>query len=199
MRAAFLSLAFLWLPGSLAAAVVQSGPQMRSPEQVIRDRNEAVRAILDAEGDDVSPEAKERLKDIINDLMDFRELSRRALGKYWEARTAKERDDFVDVFRQLIRNSSVRKLSIYKADSVTYLAPEIRGDRADVTTLAYKGRKDVEIVYRMHRVGDEWKAYDMVIDGASTARSYRDSFYKKISQTSYEEMYESLVRKLAEE
>ncbi len=178
----------------LPSVVLGGDPQ--SPVDVIRERNTAVESILESAGEQVSGEAREQLKDIINGLMDFRELSRRALGKHWDERTEEENAEFVSVVRQLIRNSSVQTLSIYKADSVTYLEPEIRGERADVTTVAHKGRKTAEIVYRMHKVDGEWKAYDLVIDGSSTSRTYRDSFYKQIAKTSYGEMYDKLVERL---
>lgn len=93
----------------------------------------------------------------------------------------------------------MKKLSIYRADSVTYEEPTISGNNATVRTNAYKDRKSVEIVYEMHRVRSEWKAYDLVVDGASTVRTYRDSFYKQLAKTSYSEMYAKLVRKLSEE
>ncbi len=172
---------------------------MQSPLEVIRARNEAVVEILDAAGEEISDETRERLKDVINDFIDFQELSRRALGRYWNERTAQEQQEFVDVFQQLIRNSSVKKLSVYQADSVQYQPPEIDGDRTTVTTIAYKDRQGVEIVYRMHRLAGEWEAYDVVIDGASTVRNYRDSFYKQIATTSYAEMYTKLVRRLEEQ
>ncbi|MFQ5678365.1 MAG: phospholipid-binding protein MlaC [Gemmatimonadota bacterium] len=182
----------LWPPSHLAAAV-------QSPLEVIRARNVAVERIVRSAGEEPDAQTRERLKDAINGLIDFRELSRRALGRHWEGRSEQERADFVRVFRDLIRNSSVKKLSIYKADRVTYEQGEVRDGRVDVTTLAYKGRKAVEIVYRMHRTDGGWKVYDMVVDGASTARTYRDSFYKEIAATSYAAMYEKLVNKLAEE
>lgn len=187
----------LLFPG--VAPVTLHAADDQSPVDVIKARNAAVEAILRSSGDDVSDETRERLKDIINSLMDFKELSRLALGKHWKERTEQERADFVDVFQQLIRNSSVKKLNIYKADRVEYEQPEIRGNKATVITIAYKNRKQVEIVYKMHKVGDEWKAYDMVIDGASTVRNYRDSFYKQIAKSSYKEMYDKLVTKLAED
>lgn len=185
-----------------SAAQTPSSPaataEPQSPSEVVRARNETVERILDAAGDTVTDETRERLKDVINELIDFNELSRLALGKYWNERTDEEKAQFVDVFRQLIRNSSVKKLGIYQADRMEYEPPDVRGTRASVTTIAYKDRKQVEIVYRMHVVGDEWKAYDMVIDGASTVRNYRDSFYKQIAKSSYQEMYDKLVRKLEE-
>ncbi len=194
-RTGFLCLAVL----AASWAVHPDGLHAQSPLAVIKIRNEAVTRILKAAGDSVSRETRERLKDVINGLIDFNELSRRALGKYWEERTDKEKADFVNVFRQLIRNSSVRKLNIYKADRIEYEPARIRGERAKVITHAYKGTKEVEIVYNMHKVNGKWKVYDMVIDGASTARTYRDSFYKQIAKTSYKEMYAKLVKKLGDE
>ena len=169
----------------------------QSPVDVVRARNEAVEEIIESSGDDVDDDTRERLKDIINGLVDFRELSRRALGRYWEERTDQEKTDFINVFRQLIRDSSVKKLSIYKADRVEYHEPVINGDRVTVMTIAYKDRRQVEITYSMHMVGEDWKAYDIVIDGASTVRNYRDSFYREIARTSYQQMYARLVRRLA--
>lgn len=188
-----LLLCSLLLPRSLLAVTQQSALEL------IKARNVAVEEILASSPDEPNTETREKLKDVINGLIDFRELSRRALGKYWERRTEQEKIDFVNVFRELIRNSSVKKLSIYKADRVTYEELDKGDNRTDVATVAYKGRKEVEIVYRMHKVGDDWKVYDMLIDGASTARTYRDSFYKEIGRTSYGDMYDKLVRKLEEE
>jgi phospholipid transport system substrate-binding protein len=175
----------------------QSAPG--SPVDVVRSRNQAVTRILDAAGDSVDAPTKEQLKDVINDLIDFQELSQRALSRHWEARSEQEKTDFVDVFRQLIRNSSVKKLGVYRADSVTYRPPEASDDGVTVLTLAYKDGKSAEVVYEMHEVGGEWKAYDVVVDGSSTVRTYRDSFNKEISRGSYEAMYAKLVDRLKED
>ncbi len=166
-----------------------------SPVEIIKNRNKTVEEII-GNKDEVKGETKERLKDIINSFMDFNELSRLALGKYWKERTKQEKRDFANVFQQLIRNSSVKKLEIYRADRMVYEEPEINGSKAKVTTIAFKKRKQFEITYKMHKVDNEWKTYDMEIDGVSTARSYRDSFYKQIAKTSYKEMYDKLVKKL---
>lgn len=182
--------------GPPAAAQETSGP---SPVEVVRERNRAVEEVLEAAGDSVGEAAREELKDVINGLMDFRELSKRALGRHWEERTPRERDEFVEVFRQLVRNSSVRKLGVYRADSVAYRPPEISGDEATVVTVAHRDRSAVEVVYHMHRDDGEWKAYDVVIDGSSTLRTYRDSFSREIAQTSYDAMYDRLVERLGRE
>ena len=181
-----------------AILIPQSSAGQTAPEDVVRLRNEAAQEAVDAAGDPVSDETREALKDVINGLIDFQELSRRALRRHWAQRTPEEQAQFVEVFRQLIRTSSVQKLEIYSADSITYQPAEIDGDRSRVMTIAHKGRNSVEILYLMHKVGDEWRAYDVVVDDSSTLRTYQDSFQREINSTSYEAMYNRMVDKLAE-
>lgn len=202
-----LLLAALLAVPALSAGTPATGPvpdraramQAAPPLEVVRERNRKIQRIVESAGDPLSDATRERLKDVINGLIDFRELSRRALGKHWDDRTAEEKREFVEVFRQLIRNSSVKKLGIYRADSLTYRPARVEGDEATVTTIAHKGRKTVEIVYGMHRTEDGWRVHDTVIDGASTVRTYRDSFYREIAQTSYRDTYQRLVQKLEEQ
>jgi len=166
------------------------------PEAVVRERNVAVQELLEAAGDTVTEATREELKDVINGLIDFDELSRRALRRHWDDRTPEEREQFTEVFRELVRNSSVQKPEIYKADSVDYRTPELDGDEARVVTVAHRGSSEVEIEYLMHRIDGEWKAYDVIIEGSSTLRTYQDSFQREISATSYQAMYDRMVERL---
>ncbi len=187
-RGAFLVALGLVLSTTVAAA--------QDPLAIIRSRNVAVKQVLDRSSDTVSAATKERLKDIINGFIDFDELSRQALGKHWEQRTPAERSEFIDVFRQLVRNSSVKKLEVYKADRIEYEPAKITGSDARVTTIAYKDAKAVEIVYRMRQHEGKWTVFDVTIDGASTVRTYRDSFYKQLERASFREMLDKLIRRL---
>lgn len=182
--------ALLW--GGVAEAQTSSS----SPVAVVRERNERVQRMLDAAGDPISDATREELKDVINGLIDFEELSRRALHRHWDDRTPRERQEFIDVFRKLVRNSSVQKLEIYRADRITYRPAEVSGDEARVVTIAHEGGNQAEIVYLMHRTGGEWKAYDVIIDGSSTLRTYRDSFQREIRASSYTAMYNRMVERL---
>jgi phospholipid transport system substrate-binding protein len=69
----------------------------------------------------------------------------------------------------------------------------IEGDQAKVhTKLTTKGGSDIPIEYRMHRKGDRWLVYDVIIEGVSLVANYRTQFNKIIQTSSYQE----LVRKM---
>jgi phospholipid transport system substrate-binding protein len=190
------------LLSTLAAVgvVARSATAQQGPAEMVRSRNQQVQRILQAHpGDTVKGPDRERLKDVINGLIDFNELSKRALGRNWDARTDAQRAEFVNVFRDLVRASSVRKLGMHRADSVTYRPAQVNGTQATVTTIAWKDRKSAEIVYQMLQVGGEWKAWDVIVDGSSTMRTYRDSFTKEINSSSYDAMFARLKDRLAQE
>ena len=46
------------------------------------------------------------------------------------------------------------------------------------------GKTNVPINYKMRKVGDQWKAYNLEIEGLSLVTNYRTSFGKEISATS---------------
>ena len=186
----------------VAVAALRPGPAaaQSGPAEVVRSRNQLVQQILRAHPtDSVKGPDRERLKEVINGLMDFEELSRRALGRNWDARTEAQKTEFVSVFRELVRASSVRKLGVHRADSISYRPAQISGVQATVTTVAWKDRRSAEIVYQMHRVGGEWKAWDVIIDGSSTMRTYRDSFTKEINSSSFDAMFAKLKDRLEQE
>ena len=193
------ALLLLALALATAVAVAPAGAQ-QSPVDAIRTRNQAVQQILRGHPtDEVTGPDRERLKNELNAMMDFTELSRRALGRHWDARTEAQKADFVNTFRELVRNSSVRKLGVHRADSITYRPAQVTGNQAVITTVAWKDRRSAEIVYHLHQVGGEWRAWDVVVDGSSTMRTYRDSFTREINSTSFDAMFVRLKERLEQE
>ncbi|MCC7430716.1 ABC transporter substrate-binding protein [bacterium] len=166
-----------------------------TPIESLKKRDAEIRKIVQNK-DSLNTSETDKLKKIVNDFYDFNELSKLSLGKYWEERTAKEKQDFTDTFKQLISNQSVKKLSIYKADKIDYKEPVVEGEKVTVVTLAYYKKSSTEIIYKMRKVNNQWKVFDTVIDEASTVDKYRDSFYKKIKKTSFTELLTKLKQNL---
>ena len=183
----------------LAAAPVSAQDDTAHVIAKLKQRDAEIKKYIDAAADTADAAFKEKLKIIINQDFDFQELSRRALGRYWKERTEPEQGEFVDVFGQIVRNSSVRKLDVYKADRIDYGEPSLRRSILTVPTVVFKKDASVEVEYKLHQVDGVWQVYDLVIDGVSTARDYRDAFYKEIRKNGYDVMLGKLKDRLAEE
>jgi phospholipid transport system substrate-binding protein len=137
---------------------------------------------------------------IANDIFDFEETARRSLGRHWQARTAAERDQFVQLFSDLLERSYISKVEMYGGEKIQYLGDAVDGEQARVQTkLLTKSSSDIPIEYRMHRkTGDRWLVYDVVIEGVSLVANYRTQFNKIIQTSSYQELVKKMKTKQEE-
>jgi phospholipid transport system substrate-binding protein len=146
--------------------------------------------------------AKERrvaVRKIANDIFDFGETARRSLGMHWQARTPAERDEFVQLFGDLLERSYISKVELYGGEKIQYLGDSVDADQGKVQTkLLTKGGNEIPIEYRMLRKGDRWLVYDVIIEGVSLIANYRTQFNKIIRTSSYQELVKKMKAKQEE-
>jgi phospholipid transport system substrate-binding protein len=145
-------------------------------------------------------ERRTAVRKIANDIFDFNETARRSLGRHWQARTPAERDEFVQLFSDLLERSYISKVELYGGEKIQYLGDAVDGEQARVQTkLLTKSSSDIPIEYRMHRkTGDRWLVYDVVIEGVSLVANYRTQFNKIIQTSSYQELVKKMKTKQEE-
>jgi phospholipid transport system substrate-binding protein len=189
-----LSLAVVTLTGRWALAGVPSDQLRGQIDRVIKVLEDPE---LKKEG-----HAKDRraaVRKIANDIFDFSETARRSLGRHWQGRTPAERDEFVQLFSDLLERSYISKIETYGGEKIAYLGDSIEGEQAKVQTkLLTKGGGEIPIEYRMHKKGDRWLVYDAVIEGVSLVANYRTQFNKIIQTSSFQELVNKMKNKQQE-
>lgn len=130
--------------------------------------------------DDQKAVQLKKLKNVANNLFDFVEISRRALGRNWKAFSKQERKDFTNVFAELLRNLYFKKIqSRFKNDKVAFLSQDmIKKNRAFVKTKIMRESMEIPIDYSMRLKKDNWKVYDVKVEGISLVKNYRTQFNK---------------------
>jgi phospholipid transport system substrate-binding protein len=130
-----------------------------------------------------------RLGTLLDNLLDYPELARRALGRHWEGRSAAERREFSELLEQLVARSYQDNLQRTLSFEVDYLGAEPVSEGVLVKTRARDRRnrraQPVEIDYSMHRVGDAWRVYDVHTDGVSLVENYRSQFNRIIDREGF--------------
>jgi phospholipid transport system substrate-binding protein len=141
-------------------------------------------------------ERRAAVRKIANDIFDFGETARRSLGRHWQPRTPAEREEFVQLFADLLERSYISKVELYGGEKIQYLSDSVEGEQAKVQTkLVTKGGSDIPIEYRMHKKGDRWLVYDVIIEGVSLIANYRTQFNKIIQTASYQELVKKMKAK----
>jgi phospholipid transport system substrate-binding protein len=144
-----------------------------------------------------APEKADERRDVIrkiaNQIFDFEETAKRALGPHWAARTPAERKEFVAIFTDLLERSYVSRIEQYGGEKVTYAGDQVTGDQAVVKTrIVSKTGTDVPVEYRMHKMSEGWRVYDVHIEGVSLVANYRTQFNKIVQTESYQALIERL-------
>ena len=165
------------------------------PTEQLRATVDALFAALSAPRPTAAPgpELRERLGRLIAARFDFAEMARRALGAHWPALTMAEQREFVEAFAALLEKSYGHALYTYSGEKLTYSSETQQGDDAEVhTTAVIKSGDATSVNYKLHRIDDEWKVYDVVIESVSLVDNYRSQFNRVIAASSFQ----ALVRKM---
>jgi phospholipid transport system substrate-binding protein len=173
----------------LAAPVFAAAPT----EQLRQHVDQVIRALDDPSLKGSAAERRATVRKISEDIFDYPDTARRALGQHWNARTPEEQREFVQLFADLLDRAYFSKIDRYQGEKVRYGAESVNGNEAVVKTMIVtRAGSEVPVDYRMHLANGRWLVYDVNIEGVSLVSNYRTQF-NKIVQT---ESYPTLVRKL---
>ena len=106
-----------------------------------------------------------------------------------------QRQQFVDLFRQLLARTYTGTIEGYSGERFQYLSEQNEGDYAEVRTKLVSRKGEIPINYRLLSKTGEWQVYDIVVDGISMVSNYRAQFNKIIRTSSYDDLVQKLQNK----
>jgi phospholipid transport system substrate-binding protein len=184
----------------LALLFVAAPAQAGQPSDQLRTEIDRVLKVLD--NPELKKDGRERraeVRRIANGIFDFEETARRSLARHWVPRTPPERDEFVQLFADLLERSYISKIELYGGEKIAYVGETIDGDVATVKTrITTRQGTEIPIDYRMLKRGDRWLVYDVIIEGVSLVANYRVQFNKIITTSSYTELVKKMRDKQEE-
>ncbi len=138
---------------------------------------------------------------IVRDYCDFAEMAMRSLGPNWRQQSPAKQQEFVKLFEQMIFNTYIDRVDTYACgnEKIVYDAETVEGNSAVVKSrvTGYK-EKDVTIEYRLRLNNNEWRAYDVVIEGVSLVNNYRQQFNAILARESFDALLQRMQTKVAE-
>jgi phospholipid transport system substrate-binding protein len=183
-----VTLALVLGPGSAAWA----GP----PTDMLREYTEAVQKVLDDPAlntDERRPERRAAVRKLAAEAFDVQETARRALGPHWQQRTPAEREEFVQLFADLLERTYIAKIDLYGGERLRFTEERLNGDSAIVRArVVTKQGTEVPVEGRLHKRADRWLIYDVAIENISLVANYRAQFDRIIRTASYGELIKRL-------
>ena len=154
-------------------------------------------AIQDS-GTELTPEQVLEISRVLGNRFSFPEMARLALGQHWQQLSAQERTEFVRLFRGLMEQSHLWRLSTHAGVEQRYVGERIEGDRTIVQALVKADNDDIPVDYILVPHNGSWKICDLNIDGVKLSATYRSEFNRVIRKSSYKELVRKMSVKLEE-
>ncbi|MCF8104369.1 MAG: ABC transporter substrate-binding protein [Desulfohalobiaceae bacterium] len=151
-----------------------------------------------------SPELKKTLRDLGNEIFDFRIMSRMSLGHHWQKLTEKQQNEFVDLYTRLLETNYFGKIVEHFEDIKGYSSDKVRvvdetvfsSRKAEVKTVIQHEGEHIPVDYRLVLRNGDWKIYDVYVEGVSLINNYRKQFHEILVKKTAQEMLQSLREKV---
>jgi phospholipid transport system substrate-binding protein len=138
-----------------------------------------------------------RLFKLVDQRFDFPLMGRLALGRAWAGADRGERQRFVHLFAQLLKNTYIRRVDSYAAEKIIFKKQIVRKDLALVYSYYDKNNEKFSINYKMKRNNDgQWLVFDVVIEGVSVVKQYRQQFQEILKNESMQALNKRLADKV---
>jgi phospholipid transport system substrate-binding protein len=182
-------LATACLIGGAATAAGTAKIDDSGPSQLIGSVAEAMLQALEAHRGEYRKDPA-KLDELVDEIMlphfDTQYAARLVLGRHWTTASAEQRARFVDAFYHFMLRNYGSALADFTADRLKVLPYQGSPDASTATVRTQVRKNDGTVVavnYSLHRTPEGWKAWDVVIEGVSYVKSFREDFGSEIEQT----------------
>lgn len=180
-----LLLALAPLAAWAGAAPIDNG----NPQKLIESSSKVLLDDLDANRDKYRKDITLLYKQIDAVFLPHVDVSysaQQVLGKHWRAASADQRKRFVDAFYKSLLTTYGDALLEFTSNQMRVLPfqGDPNGERASVRTEIRRANgAAVAVAYSLRKVdGGAWKVWDVVIEGISYVKSFREDFGLEIDQ-----------------
>lgn len=130
----------------------------------------------------------------------FDRMAQLAVGKDWRQADATQRETVTNEFRTLLVRTYSVALAQFHDQVIEYQPLEMRADGREAvvrTLIKQPSGKPIRMDYRMFLPGEEWKVYDILVDGISLIINYRSTFNATVASSGIDGLIQLLRDKNA--
>jgi phospholipid transport system substrate-binding protein len=137
------------------------------------------------------------IREIINEIFDWTELSKRTLGRNWKKFSDAQKTEFTHLFSRLLEGVYADRLLAYSDEKVVFeKETEMKPGKFEVTShIRTADGTKIPLNYRLVEKDGKWRVYDVVIEGVSMVKNYRGQFREILSKKKPEDLIETLKKK----
>jgi phospholipid transport system substrate-binding protein len=129
---------------------------------------------------------------------DFRRITQIAVGASWRRATSEQQERLTQEFKTLLVRTYSGALASYRDQTIEFRPLRARPDDTEVTVrsqIRQSGAEPIAIEYDLAKTGEQWKVFDVRINGISLVATYRTAFAEEVSNRGVDGLINLLSRK----
>ena len=177
---------------------VAAASETVSPLEMLQKTTDEVIGVLKQRADELEKNP-DHIYDVVNQYiiphLDDVAMAKLALGKNWNKASREQKIEFVEQFRTLLVRTYGKSLLEYRDQTISYFPIRLDDgdDRVDVKSeVQQPGAPSIPVSYSLRLKDNEWKVYDLSIDGVSLVTSYRGTFAQEVRKGGIEGLLQLL-------
>lgn len=185
----------------LSAAAMGASADMPDPDVLIKNTVHEVLDIVKTDKDIRAGDQKKILALVDAKVLphfDFERMTRLAVGRGWRSATPEQRQQLVEQFRTLLVRTYTSAFTRYQDQTVKVEPLKMQPSDNEVTVKTHiikPGEQPIGVDYEMEKTSDGWKAFDLIVEGASLVTTYRGTFNEQIQESGIDGLIKTLVEK----
>jgi len=179
----------------LIVAMAVSSFALPAPQAQVEAMVNSVLSVLQRT-DLTAKEKKVQVSGLVQEYLNMESMARRTLGSYWDDVTEEQRQQFSDLFVQVLEGTYLNRIGDYSDGSVKFLKQRVKGNKAIVDTQILTDDLEIPVQYKMIYVDGRWQVFDLVIESVSLIKNYRSSYGEIIRRKGYDGLLQLMEEKV---
>lgn len=141
-----------------------------------------------------------QLRGLAEQHLDFPVMARSALGTHWQDLSDSQRRDYVQLFTAFIEDAYLNRIQGYLDLKFTFVGQTLNGTnhaRVDTYVVETNG-ETTRLNFELQLKGEDWRIYDVEINGVSMIGNYRIQFERVINDHGFDALISQLGLKQKE-
>jgi len=171
------------------------------PDELVHKTTEEILALIKANREAYANDLNKLYKMADEKVLpnfDFTRMAQWVLGINWRRATPEQRVGFTREFRGLLVRTYATALLSYKDQKIIYLPLAGKPGDTDVVVRTEvkqtSGGPNIPIHYSFYKKNDDWKVYDVSIEGVSLVTNYRSVYASKIRDGGMDALIASIAQ-----
>lgn len=145
------------------------------------------------QGSENRKERSAQTRKLIADNFLAGEMAKESLQDHWERLSAKQREQYQELFSGLFQDSYTRMvLNFLKRETVEYPEETPEGKSVKVRTVIMRTNEHIPVDYILDQKNGKWYIRDVIIDNVSIIENYRNTFGRVIKTQSFEVLMQKM-------